>query len=686
MSSRTIGTLRAPSLLARATLAMLLVITVVFSLHAAYQYSSQKTEIVSSMNRNIQKSLERLSKNIVPFMDAYAVSEYEKLIATEAALEGHFAVLVRDLKMGNIVGAPYYVSGQILNEAGNYISYRSDSPGLTERLNKATFSNTASITGPKGEILGQLSVYASDEVLVGKLRSVLVQEFIIGLVFVTTLTLLLVFLLQRYFLRSIQQINESMKHCDENGIPLQPVPEPPYREARLLSHTINNMLELIKQEKEIRTVEQRRLQNAISGTRTGTWEWNVSTGETVFNERWAHIIGYSLEELGPISIETWMNFTHPDDLKRSGELLKRHFAGELSSYECEARMRHRDGHWVWVLDCGSVLSWTDDGHPLMMYGTHQDISARKEADSMLLMAASVFRYAREGIVLISASGNILDVNSAFCSLTGYAKDDVAQQSYEFMASERHSKEFFKTILESLRDEGIWIGECWIPRRNGSAFPSLMTIAAVRNADEDTKHFVALIADISGFKENEDKLRKIAHYDSLTGLPNRALMTERLHHAVSQARRRNNMLAVVFLDLDGFKEVNDNQGHATGDELLTVLAKRMKDALRECDTVARFGGDEFVLLLPDLSNKEDCEPILERLIEALAAPAVLSSTLTQVSASIGVSFYSQSADVDGDTLLREADMAMYQAKQSGKNQFRFFSNVRDGMDDAQQISS
>lgn len=686
MPSRTIETRRAPSLLTRATLAMLLVITVVFSLHAAYQYSSQKTEIVNLMNQNIQKSLERLSKNIVPFVEAYAVNEYEKLIATEAALEGHFAVLVQDLKMGDIIGAPYYVSGQILTEAGNYISYRSDSPMLKERLNQAAFSDTVSITGTEGEVLGKLSVYASDEALVSKLRSVLVQEFIIGLVVVVTLTLLLVFVLQRYFLRSIEQINNAMRNCDQDGIPLQPVPVSPYREVRLLSHTINNMLKLIKREKEIRTVEQRRLQNAISGTRTGTWEWNVSTGETVFNERWAHIIGYSLEELEPISIETWMNFTHPDDLKRSGELLERHFSGELPSYECEARMRHRDGHWVWVLDRGSVLSWTDDGQPLMMYGTHQDISARKESDSKLSMAASVFRYAREGIVLVSASGDILDVNSAFCSLTGYARDEVAQQSYEFLASDRHSQDFFKAILESLREEGIWIGECWMPCRNGSAFPSLVTIAAVRNADGDTKHYVALIADISSFKENEDKLRKIAHYDSLTGLPNRALMTERLSHAVSQARRRNDVLAVVFLDLDGFKEVNDTQGHAAGDELLTILAKRMKDALRECDTVARFGGDEFVLLLPDLPSREDCEPILDRLIEALAAPAVLSSTLTQVSASIGVSFYSQSVDVDGDTLVREADMAMYQAKESGKNRYRFFNNVRDGTEAAQQTSS
>jgi len=214
----------------------------------------------------------------------------------------------------------------------------------------------------------------------------------------------------------------------------------------------------------------------------------------------------------------------------------------------------------------------------------------------------------------------------------------------------------------------------MPCRNGSALPSLMTIAAVRNSAGEVEHYVTLVADISNLKQNEDKLRLIAHYDNLTGLPNRILLLERLRHAMSVARRRNELLAVVFLDLDGFKEINDTYGHAAGDELLTILAERMNDALRECDTVARLGGDEFVVLLPDLSGKGDCTPVLERLLATLSAPARLGENLAHVSASLGVALYPQQTMVKADTLLRQADLAMYQAKQHGKNQYRFFSST------------
>jgi len=665
---------KSPSLLVKAMVVMTAVILLVFSFHAVYVYSSQRAEIIQGMNRDIRESLERLSKNIEPFMAAYSINEYEKLVATEVALNEHFAVVVRDAEMGEIIGEPYYVSGQVRGPNGNYIPYRKDNPLLNERLDQAFLSGTTAITGPDGEERGQVSVYVSDDPLVQKLHAVLVEEVLTVLILTVTLSLLLAVVLRRYFFGPLQRISASMRNCDADGIPLAPLPNPRYREVRVLSRTINSMLESIKTAKEHRKVERRRLENAITGTQTGTWEWNVSTGETVFNERWAEIVGYTLEELAPISIDTWASLAHPDDLKRSGELLDRHFRGELPYYECEARMRHKQGHWVWVLDRGCVMTWTNDGQPLMMYGTHQDISDRKEAEKRLSMAAGVFRYAREGIIITSAEGEILDVNAAFTRLTGYAHSDVVHQDYSILYSDRHSELFVTSMLKSLDEEGVWSGEYWMPCRNGSALPSLMTIAAVRNSAGEVEHYVTLVADISNLKQNEDKLRLIAHYDNLTGLPNRILLMERLRHAMSVARRRNELLAVVFLDLDGFKEINDTYGHAAGDELLTILADRMGHALRECDTVARLGGDEFVVLLPDLSGKGDCTPVLDRLLATLSAPARLGGREAHVSASLGVALYPQGATVKPDTLLRQADLAMYQAKQHGKNQYRFFSST------------
>ena len=665
---------KSPSLLVKAMAAMTAVILLVFSFHAVYVYSSQRAEIIKGMNRDIRESLERLSKNIEPFMAAYSINEYEKLVATEIALKQHFAVVVEDAAMGEIIGDPYYVSGQIRGPDGNYIPYRKDNPLLNERLDQAFLSGTTAIIGRNGEEWGRVSVYVSDAPLIKKLHVVLVEELLTVLILTVTLSLLMAVVLRRYFFGPLRRISASMKNCDGDGIPLAPLPDPRYRELRVLSRTINSMLESIKTAKEHRKVERRRLENAITGTRTGTWEWNVSTGETVFNERWAEIVGYTLAELAPISIDTWASLAHPDDLKRSGELLDKHFRGELPYYECEARMRHKLGHWVWVLDRGCLMTRTEDGQPLMMYGTHQDITDRKETEKKLSMAAGVFKYAREGIIITSAGGKILDVNAAFSGLTGYAHGEVVHQDYSILYSDRHSDRFISSMLKSLAEEGVWSGEYWMPCRNGSAFPSLLTIAAVRNRSGEVEHYVTLVADISNLKQNEDELRLIAHYDNLTGLPNRILLTERLRHAMSVARRRNELLAVVFLDLDGFKEVNDTYGHAAGDELLTILAERMNDALRECDTVARLGGDEFVVLLPDLSGKGDCTPVLGRLLATLSAPARLGENWAHVSASLGVTLYPQQTMVKADTLLRQADLAMYQAKQHGKNQYRFFSST------------
>ncbi|MFO8141835.1 MAG: diguanylate cyclase [Marinobacter sp.] len=663
---------RAPSLLTRVTLAMVGTILLVFSFHAAYVYSTQRASFAEATRDDVSESLQRLSKNIAPYIEAYSVNEYEKLVATETALKQHFAVVVQDYEMGEIINTPYYLSGQIRTAAGDYIPYQQQDPELNGRLSQAFYTGTAAIVGANGKLLGQVSVYASDEALAKKLNRVLLSELLSILVLAVTLSVLLVAVLRRYFLRSITHIDTAMKNCDHEGVPLLPIPDVRYREVALLSNTINTMLASIRQSREKRKIERRRLQNTIKGTHTGTWEWNVTTGETIFNDRWADIAGYTLAELGPISIDTWMSLAHPEDLQRSSDLLSKHFQGELPYYECQTRMRHKAGHWVWVLDRGSVLSWTDDGQPLMMYGTHQDITEHKEAEDKLLMAASVFRYAREGIILTSAEGIILDVNSAFSALTGYARGEVVDHSHTFLASDRHSRNFLKTILKSLREEGVWSGEYWVLRQNGSAFPSLATIAAVWNRAGETQHYVTLFADISHLKQNEDNLRQIAHYDALTGLPNRLLLSERLRHAVSVARRHRNVLAVVFLDLDGFKVINDSYGHAAGDELLIALAERMQKTLRECDTVARLGGDEFVVLLPELAQGQDCEPILRRLLAALAAPVTLGENIVQVSASLGVSLYPQNPDVDAEILLRQADMAMYQAKQRGKNQYRFFS--------------
>jgi len=671
-----------PSLLLRITIALIALIVLVFTLHGLYLYKIQRAELLNNMHQSVEHSLQRLSTNIGPFMEAYAINDYEQLVATETALENHFAVVVRNRKMGEILGDEHYISGQIITDAGDYTGFDHTDPQMTRRLDQAFYSDTLPITDSNGDPLGSVSVYASNEPLLRKLQALLIEEIIISVLFAAVLTFLLIFVLRRYFLRSIQHIGSALKHSDDEGIPLRPLPRFKYQEVQILSQTINTMLESIKNARAKQKVQQLRLENTITGTRTGTWEWNVATGETIFNERWAEIVGYTLAELEPVSIHTWEKLTHPEDLKLSSEQLQKHFQGELDYYECEVRMRHKQGHWVWVIDRGCVMTWSDQGEPLVMYGTHQDISTDKEAQEQLSMAAGVFKYAREGIILTSVDGIILDANRAFTALTGYHRSELTGHRYDSLIPEKHDQAFFNSILDSLRRDGVWNGEFEMPCKNGTSFPSLMTIAAARDHVGRVQHFVTLVADVSSLKQNEDRLRMIAHYDGLTGLPNRLLLTERLRHAITVARRNQTLLAVVFLDLDGFKEVNDTYGHSAGDELLKVLSDRMQQTLRDCDTVARLGGDEFVILLPDLARKENCRPVLERLLTSLCCPVTLSQGHAGVSASIGVSLSSLDKEVDADILIRQADMAMYQAKQNGKNRFCFFSKeTADYLDSA-----
>tara|TARA_R110002167_G_scaffold47967_2_gene141777 strand:- start:12 stop:2003 length:1992 start_codon:yes stop_codon:yes gene_type:complete len=289
--------------------------------------------------------------------------------------------------------------------------------------------------------------------------------------------------------------------------------------------------------------EQARLTNIIDSTRIGTWEWNIVTGEAEFNEYWAAIVGYTLSELEPISIETWNKLVHPDDKAKSQILLQKHFNGELPYYEFEERVRHKDGHWVWVLDRGKVSSRTEDGSPLLMFGTHEDITDRKESEASMIY--------------------------------------------------------------------------------------------------DLQH------------------------DVLTKTPNRNLLRDRLHRALLNAKRNSLKLALMFIDIDKFKQINDTLGHDIGDLVLIEVAKRIKSCLRESDTAARIGGDEFVVLLPIIADAEDAKVVAEKIRQSVMRNFALNGRNLDVSTSIGIAIYPEHG-LDEETLMRHADVAMYYTKNHGRN--------------------
>ncbi|MEH6356101.1 MAG: EAL domain-containing protein, partial [Marinobacter sp.] len=303
-----------------------------------------------------------------------------------------------------------------------------------------------------------------------------------------------------------------------------------------------------------------------------------------------------------------------------------------------------------------------------------DEEKEKRANELAL-AASVFAHAGEAITITDAAGTILDVNNTFSKTTGYSRDEVIGKNARILQSDRQSPEFYIDMWQVLLQKGYWYGEMWSRRKSGELYAEMKTMTAVRDVNDVITHYVSLCTDITVIKEHQEQLEHMVNYDILTHLPNRSLLADRLSQAMLQCNRNDQSLAVLFLDLDGFKSINDAYGHDVGDELLIALSRRMQEAFREGDTLARIGGDEFVAILTNLEKFEDCEPILERILLAVSGPVELGGAILNVSASIGVTLYPQDR-VDTDQLVRHADQAMYVAKGSGKNRYHLFDTAQD----------
>ncbi len=314
--------------------------------------------------------------------------------------------------------------------------------------------------------------------------------------------------------------------------------------------SLEKEIKIRKKTEELLIREKERLAYILEGTNVGTWEWNVQTGETIFNERWASIIGYTLLEISPVSIKTWEKYSHPEDLKKLEFLMAKHFSGELDYFEFEVRMRHKNGKWIWVLDRGKVSTWTEDGKPLFMAGTHKDITDHKHA--------------------------------------------------------------------------------------------------------------------------EEKIKYLATHDKLTNLPSLSLTLDRLSMALEGAKREKTSIGVMFVDLDGFKAVNDNFGHDAGDFVLIEVSERLINTIRAIDTVGRIGGDEFIVILSGLYSLDDIEGVAKKIITNISKEIIFNGIRLKVGTSIGISTFPESSR-DKKELIKFADKAMYDVKKSGKNNYIFFKS-------------
>lgn len=307
----------------------------------------------------------------------------------------------------------------------------------------------------------------------------------------------------------------------------------------------------------------------------------------------------------------------------------------------------------------------------------QRYQAQKRAEKQLILHDTAFDSAHEGITLTDADGMILDVNPAFVRITGYEREEVIGHNPRVLKSGRHDEEFYRVMWKSIIDTGNWRGEIWNKNKFGEIYPEMLSVTTVRNSKDEVTNYVAVFSDIRRIKEQEKQLQQMAYYDALTDLPNRVLLTDRMVQSMSQTLRTETVMAVCYLDLDGFKPINDTYGHDAGDRLLVELANRFKHDLRGGDTVARLGGDEFVFLLLGLEHHDEYQLAVQRLTTSISQQFSINGEPVTVSASIGIALYPQD-DCDADTLLRHADQAMYLAKQKGKDCYHLFDPEQDSL--------
>ncbi|MFA6121391.1 MAG: EAL domain-containing protein [Sideroxydans sp.] len=431
-------------------------------------------------------------------------------------------------------------------------------------------------------------------------------------------------------------------------------------------------------EYEMQRIVDERWRVAMEGAGDAIWDWDLQTNRFNYSRSYAEMLGYSEDEFGdkPDHLATIL---HPDEKQQAMDYLYGYLNGDFSGqYFSEHRLQCKDGSYKWILCRGRVTQRDATGRPKRMVGTHTDITERKhietnlhESEKRLRMA---FEASRMGAWSYEFDSHKLHWSPEIFRIFGL---EPYEPSAEDLMQHIHPDDRERVV--SARDRAVihkipYLVEYRVEK--GQAMRWIESRAEVQyDAEGKPLNMIGTVQDITERKEHEKQLQHIAHFDALTGVPNRVLLADRLSQSLARAKRDHGLMAVCYLDLDGFKPVNDNYGHDVGDKVLVEITRRIKEAIREDDTVARLGGDEFVVLLVGMQAPEECAGSLNRLLDVIHQPIEIQGQSIRISASIGVALYPED-DHDPDTLLRHADQAMYVAKQSGKNRYHLFDPAND----------
>lgn len=408
---------------------------------------------------------------------------------------------------------------------------------------------------------------------------------------------------------------------------------------------------------------------ALCGSGDGFWTWDLQDDQ----------VSWSLADRDGKRCtrhtergQAWLaHKVHPEDRPRVEAALAAHRAGETPEYVCEYRVGSEDpaSPWAWIRARGRIVRRDPQGRPLLFAGTYREASRERADEAERRISAAVIDHMLEGVVITDLAFNFVSANPAFERLSGYAEAELQGQTASLLDSQHHDRAFYADVRRQVAEDGHWSGEMWQRRRSGDDFLAWLQIAAVYGPDGEHGHYVAVMGDITDRKRAEQRLRFLAHYDPLTSLPNRALLRQRLRQRIERGGSRR--LALMFLDLDRFKHVNDSLGHAAGDELLRQAARRLRRAVGDEESLARFGGDEFTVLIAGDASNEAVETLAGEILDAFAGPLTVAGQEIAISPSIGIAYFPDHAR-DAEELLRHADAAMYEAKARGRNTWRVYS--------------
>ncbi|WP_234081920.1 EAL domain-containing protein [Azonexus sp. R2A61] len=430
----------------------------------------------------------------------------------------------------------------------------------------------------------------------------------------------------------------------------------------------------LEREVENRVRENSRLstslQMALTAAGQGTWEYRPDNGCIHWDQEFLKILG--LPQV-PENFDDSLRLVHPEDQQILQQLFAQALPDAGRAAVCEFRMQHADGRWIWLEGRGKIVPDDHDGKRIL--GTITDISLRKQAEIEERLSSAVFTGISDGVCITDPQGRVLMVNEAFVRSTGYPTSEIVGREMDCLRSGLHADEFYRDIWQTLARHGNWQGEITNRRKDGELISEWLNISAVRDSLGRLTHYVGIYSDLSERKAALERIQYLSSHDHLTGLPNRNLLADRLSQALINAHRFERQTAVILLDINRFRSINETLGPPVGDRLLGEVASRLQGQIRDGDTMGRRGGNEFGFIMANLSHERDAIALVQHLLDALAEPFEIEGQAVVLTASIGVSLAPRDGN-DAATLLRTADTALARAKQAGRNTFRFYSPEMD----------